>query len=476
LYKVRIIRKNNEFSGAKNMQSKGIILIIDDDTYICTLLKNYLEQNGYETEVAFSGITAGKLIDKTTFDLVLSDFRLPDCDGLQLLQKIKLKNPATPVIIMTAYTDIKMAVELIKSGAFDYITKPMQQEEVLQIIGKALKTQREIITRTAFDNEFITGNSPRIKEVMRHVGIVAPTEMSVILEGETGSGKEYIARAIHFSSNRSHKPFVAVDCGSIPKDLANSILFGHIKGAFTGAVNDKTGFFEEAKGGTLFLDEVGNLPYENQMLILRALQEKIIQRTGGTKPIRVDVRLITASNDNLLEKVKAGEFREDLYHRLNGFKIHLPALRDRKEDIMEFTWYFIDKANKAFNKKILHVDDASRELLKNYYWYGNIRELQNVVNRIVLLSPADTITPELLPDEIRHNLSENSGSNRDKTKGLDNLNNGISDLKTATLATEKEIIYDALIRTNNNKSKAAKLLKIDRKTLYYKIKLYNLKV
>ncbi|MGF1586528.1 MAG: sigma-54-dependent transcriptional regulator [Bacteroidales bacterium] len=459
----------------KIAHSKAIILIIDDDAYICSILKKYLEQNGYKTEVAFSGFSAGKLIDKTKFDLVLSDFRLPDCDGLQLLQKIKLKNPATPVIIMTAYTNVKMAVELIKSGAFDYITKPMQQEEVLQVIGKALKKEREKITRSAFDNEFITGSSSRIKEVMRHVGIVAPTEMSVMLEGETGSGKEYIARAIHFSSSRSNMPFVAIDCGSIPRDLANSVLFGHMKGAFTGAVEDKTGFFEEAKGGTLFLDEVGNLPVENQMLILRALQEKVIQRTGGTKPIRVDVRLITASNDNLLKKVKAGEFREDLYHRLNGFKILLPALRDRKEDIMDFTWYFIKKANKDFNKNILHIDDAAEELLKNYYWYGNIRELQNVVNRIVLLSPSDTIIPELLPEEIRHNLSLNTRKPAENAPLPDTQNSRVSDLKTATLAAEKEIIYEALVKTNHNKSKAAKLLRIDRKTLYYKIKLYDLK-
>ena len=452
------------------MAKGSSVLIIDDDTYICRILKKYLEQNGYEAEAAFSGAAAKNIIEKKDFDLVLSDFRLPDSDGLKILQHIKLKNPSVPVIIMTAYAEVKMAVELIKSGAFDYITKPIQQEEVLVIIARALRQSKGRTGKESFSREFITGSSQKIQQVMKYVNVVAPTDITVIIDGETGSGKEYIARAIHYGSRRSNKPFIAVDCGAIPKELANSVLFGHIKGAFTGAVQDKTGYFEEAKGGTLFLDEVGNLPHEIQMKILRALQERVITQTGGNKSIKVDVRLITAVNDNLFKRVRAGEFREDLYHRLNGFRIQLPALRHRKEDIMEFAWFFIKKANKEFNKNVLHIDNSAKKFLMDYYWHGNIRELQNVINRVVLLSVSDTITPELIPEEIRYNTIKTD-------RGSDNtgfIDDNVTDLKSATLITEKEIIHNALIKTNNNKSKAARLLNIDRKTLYNKIKLYDL--
>ncbi len=452
------------------MPEKRSVLVIDDDTYICSILKKYLEQNGYDTEVAFSGITAKKMLAKQDFDLVLCDFRLPDSDGSKMLQYIKSKMPAAPVIIMTAYAEITMAVELIKSGAFDYIAKPMNPEEVLRIIGKALDGSKETFTRTSFEKNFITGTSQKIKTVMNHVDIVAPTDITVMIEGETGAGKEYIARAIHYASKRSHKPFIAVDCGAISKELAGSVLFGHVKGAFTGAINDKIGHFEEARGGTLFLDEVGNLPHENQTKILRALQERIISKTGSNKSIEIDVRLIAAANNNLLEKVKSGEFREDLYHRLNGFKIELPPLRERKEDIMEFTWFFIKQANKAFNRNVTRIDTPARELLMNYPWNGNIRELQNVINRVVLLSDSDTITPELLPEEITADSHE-----QEKQEGINNVTDSKkTDLKSATLVTEKEVIQHALEKSNNNKSKAARLLNIDRKTLYNKIKLYNL--
>jgi two-component system, NtrC family, response regulator HydG len=234
------------------MAKGSSVLVIDDDTYICRILKKYLEQNGYETDVVFSGVAAKNIIEKKDFDLVLSDFRLPDSDGLKILQHVKLKNPAIPVIIMTAYAEVKMAVELIKSGAFDYITKPIQQEEVLRIIDRALKHSKGRTGKVSFSKEFITGSSQKIQQVMKYVNVVAPTDITVIIEGETGSGKEYIARAIHYASKRSHKPFIAIDCGAIPRELANSVLFGHIKGAFTGAIQDKTGYFEEAKGELFF--------------------------------------------------------------------------------------------------------------------------------------------------------------------------------------------------------------------------------
>ncbi len=445
------------------------ILVIDDDTYICELLVNFLQEKGNEVQGAFSGNKALKIIEKNTFDLVLCDYRLPDSDGLKLLKAIKGKRPSTAVIIMTAYADVKMAVKLIKNGAFDYVTKPIQPEEILSLINKATTLEREPITEGTFKGEFVTGKSESILKVMKHVKAVAPTELTVLIEGETGSGKEYIAKAIHYASERKDKPFIAVDCGAIPKELANSELFGHIKGAFTGAINDKKGYFEQAKGGTLFLDEVGNLPYENQVKLLRALQERIINRVGDNKTIKVDVRLISASNDDLLNQVEENEFREDLYHRLNGFKIHLPSLRERKEDLMEFARFFTEKANKAFNKNVKGLEDDALKLFLSYNWYGNIRELKNVINRAVLLTEKDLITADVLPEEIRY-------FRPDKTAAKANAREEVTDLKEATLITEREVISDALSKTNYNKSKAAKLLNIDRKTLYNKIKQYNIEL
>ncbi|MFO7924527.1 MAG: sigma-54 dependent transcriptional regulator [Bacteroidales bacterium] len=452
------------------MPEKRSILVIDDDTYICNILKKYLEQNGYAVKTAYSGNFAKKIIDTQEFDLVLCDYRLPDQDGSVILNYVKARKHSTPVIIMTAYAEISKAVELIKSGAYDYITKPMQHEELLKLIINVLDGKKENVTRTSFAEDFIIGTNSTVNEIMQHVEVVAPTDMTVMIEGETGSGKEYIARAIHYASKRSKNPFIAVDCGAIPRELANSVLFGHIKGSFTGAVTDKTGYFQEAKGGTLFLDEVGNLPHENQVKILRALQEKSVTRIGENKPKKVDVRLIAAANDSLMEKVKAGEFREDLYHRLNGFRINIPPLRQRREDIMIFADHFIRQANMAFNRNVTKVDDSVRELLKNYYWHGNIRELQNVIKRVVLLSRSEVITPELLPEEIRFSSSKESP----QTEFKNIINRNITDLKSATLVTEKEMIQNALEKTKNNKSKAARLLNIDRKTLYNKIKLYDL--
>ncbi len=448
------------------------ILVVDDDSYIRNLLENFLSRNGYEVSGADNGISAIRKIDNNNFDLVLCDYRLPDIDGLKILQHVKTKNLLTPVIIMTAYAEIKMAVKLIKFGAFDYVTKPVQPEEILHIIRTALQTSVENDVSNSFQDGFITGKSKKMVEVMDHIKIISPTDIAVLIEGDTGSGKEYIARAIHYSSKRSKMPFVAIDCGAIPKELANSELFGHIKGAFTGAVSDRMGYFEQARGGTLFLDEVGNLPYENQIKLLRALQEKIISRVGNNKDIKVDVRIITASNEDLLKLVEENEFREDLFHRLNGFKIQLPALKDRGEDIFEFAYYFMKKANIAFNKNVSHIDDEVKKLFQDYDWYGNIRELQNVINRAVLLSHSDSISVRDLPEEI---ISSSNSYYSTGTRAM-LINNGLPELKEATHATEKEIIINALIKTNYNKSRAAQILNIDRKTLYNKIRVYNIDV
>ena len=446
------------------------ILVIDDDTYMCNLLVNHLNRHDYQAEAAYNGANAKKLIEKNAFDLILCDYRLPDSDGLKILQFVKKLQPLTPIIIMTAYSDVRMAVKLIKSGAYDYVAKPIHNEEILQLISRALTAGRKEETGTSFQEGFITGKSAKIQQAMQHVQLVAPNDITVLIEGETGSGKEYIAKAIHYASRRRDKPFVPVDCGAIPKELANSELFGHIKGAFTGAINDKQGYFEQAKGGTIFLDEVGNLPHENQVKLLRALQERIITRVGDNKSLSVDVRLIAASNEDLVKLVNANEFREDLYHRLNGFKIQIPPLREREEDILIFARFFIDQANKAFHRHVTGMDEAAEKLLLAYKWYGNIRELQNVINRAVLLSQGSQIEAEHLPDEIRFS-SLHAVPGREKTEFP---RNGVTELKEATLVTEKEVIANALIKSNFNKSKAAKMLNIDRKTLYNKIKLYKI--
>jgi two-component system response regulator HydG len=448
------------------------VLVIDDDKYICDLLVNYLDRNGYEAEGAITGESGMKRINNNEYDAILCDYRLPDSDGYKILKLVRSRKPLTPVIIMTAYSDVRMAVKLIKSGAFDYVTKPIQREEILELVRRASESTDKKEQNASFRENFISGKSETMREVMKHVRIVAPTDIPVLIEGETGSGKEYIAKAIHFASRRNRKSFFAVDCGAIPKELANSELFGHIKGAFTGAISDKKGYFEQANGGTVFLDEVGNLPHENQVKLLRALQERIISRVGDNKSIKIDIRLITASNEDLLSLVKMNEFREDLYHRLNGFKIRIPALRERREDIMEFADFFIKKANFSFGKKVTEIDDSAKELLCNYDWHGNIRELQNVINRSVLLSKAHKIEADSLPEEIRY-FKLNAGTRESITS---DRKERIPELKEATLITEKEVITNALIKSNYNKSKAAKMLNIDRKTLYNKIKLYDINI
>lgn len=447
------------------------ILVIDDDSYICDLLVNYLEQHGYDAEGTYRGTNGLKKIQNSQYDLVLCDFRLPDSDGMEILFRIKQKLFSLPVIIMTAYTDIKTAVKLIKAGAFDYITKPIQPEELILIVQKALQSVKGESDYVSFQEIFITGKNEKMKQVMKHVEAVAPTDMPVLIQGETGSGKEFIARAIHFNSKRRNKPFIAVDCGALPNELANSELFGHVKGSFTGALNDKTGYFEHANGGTLFLDEVGNLPYENQVKLLRALQENIINRVGDNKKISVDVRILAATNEDLLSEVTESNFREDLYHRLNGFKINLPALRERKEDIFVFARNFLMQANKNFGKNVEDFDDKVKEIFLNYPWYGNIRELENVVKRCVLLTGSSVVTADTLPDEIKfYSLSQGD------RRWMNRPDNSIFELREATLEAEREVISSALKETNFNKSKAARILNIDRKTLYNKIKQYDIAV
>ncbi len=444
------------------------ILIIDDDTYICKQLDSLLKKHGYHVRIAHTANNGIKEVKRGGVGFVLCDYRLPDADGMELFRRIKKREPHVPVVIMTAYADVRTAVQMIRAGAVDYITKPFLPEEIIKAVNKGFTAGPEDIH--SFGRRFIMGQDPAMQNVMQHVDMVAPTDLSVLIEGETGSGKEFIARAIHYRSQRKEKPFIALDCGALPGELANSELFGHVKGAFTGAIQDKAGCFEEAEGGTLFLDEVGNLSHENQVRLLRTIQEKSISRLGDNKIWDVDVRIISATNEDLMKDVQGGEFREDLYHRINGFKIVLPPLRRRKQDITAFAEKFREQANHDFGKHVKGLTGEMKDILHRYPWPGNIRELENVVHRCVLLEQGDYVCADTLPEEI---LQHADGGGMVKTlRGK--LKQPVS-LKQAAMIAEREAIISALNESGYNKSKAAQLLKVDRKTLYNKMREYNIK-
>ncbi len=444
------------------------ILIIDDDTFVCKQLKTYLQKNGFDVVVAYSANNGLKALKSGGVFFVFCDYRLPDADGMELFERIRKLDPQVPVVFMTAYADVRTAVKAIQAGALDYVTKPLIPEEILKLVRRAVN--RDTGPARLFQHDFISGESAVMQNVMNHVEMVSPCDLSVLIEGETGAGKEYIARAIHEKSKRKTKPFVALDCGALPGELANSELFGHVKGAFTGAINDKKGCFEEADGGTLFLDEVGNLSPDNQVKLLRTLQEKTISRLGDNKRIPVDVRIITATNEDLMTDVHAHHFREDLYHRINGFKINIPPLRKRKEDIFVFTGYFIRLANSDFGKSVKGVDDEVQKVFLRYPWPGNIRELENVVKRCVLLAGGSQVTVSTLPDEIRYYGVEERNTLASTAKTQRPVT-----LKQAAVLAEKEAILQALRAAENNKSRAADILQVDRKTLYNKMREYSIR-
>lgn len=467
-----MIKKNRTKININHGSKMSKILIIDDDTFICEILKKQLDSNGYQVETAFSGKSGMEAIKGSKFDLVLCDFRLPDTDGLEVLQKIKALSPATVVIIITAYADVRQAVKLMKMGAEDYITKPLQQEEILALIRKKLgaESEKEVKPKAHIytDGDFIMGKSENMRSVINLSRRVAPTNMSVLIQGETGTGKEYIARFIHQHSKRNDKPFVALDCGAIPKDLANSELFGHIKGSFTGAVRDKEGVFQQANGGTLFLDEIGNLTYDIQVRLLRVLQERTVSRVGENKSQKVDVRIITATNDDLRDEVSRNNFREDLYHRVNEFKVNLPPLRDRKDDILFFARHFLEASNEELGLNVVGFSSEVETILQHYAWHGNLRELKNVIKRAALLTTGTEVERECLPHDIVH------PPEAEVTSGTVEI--GESKLKDASSEFEKQLIIRTIEEAGFNKSKAARLLKIDRKTLYNKIKQYGIEI
>ena len=468
------------------------ILIIDDDFDMCVLLSRFLNKKGYITEVAHNGSKGLAKFNEFHFDIVLCDFRLGDKDGKDVLMKIKETKPKTIVIIITGYSDIKTAVDVIKLGAFDYITKPLIPDEVINVIEKALanpvneaasqapKTNNNAAPKKrnyelSLNNEYLVGQDGETSKIYRQIEIVAPTNYSVILYGESGTGKEVIAKTIHEASNRKGKPFIAMDCGTLSKELSGSELFGHVKGAFTGAVTDKEGHFEMANGGTLFLDEVSNLPKDVQASLLRVIQERKYKRVGGTKEMDVDVRIIVASNENLQEAYQKGKFREDLYHRFNEFSINLPALRNRKGDIPLFAQFFLDRTNAELGKNIEGYEEDVEEMFLNYAWPGNLREFRNVVRRAVLLTPSGKINSKVLPWEITQAPSQAEAHTNGAENNFINSNTQSKevDLKDAAAKAEYETIMNVLKEVNFNKTKAAEILKIDRKTLYNKIKIYE---
>ncbi|TVR40840.1 MAG: sigma-54-dependent Fis family transcriptional regulator [Bacteroidia bacterium] len=445
----------------------ALIQIIDDDTYVCKQLEDFLRRKGYRVQSAYTANSGLKAIKKSRVDFVLCDYRLPDADGEEVFARIRKLDPRLPVVFMTAYADVRTAVKMIRAGARDYIVKPLLPEEIYKLIQKGTRPATE--SQAVFEKSFVKGKGSAIQNVLNHVDLVAPTDLCILIEGETGSGKEFIARAIHYASPRKNKAFVALDCGALPGELANSELFGHVKGAFTGAIQDKAGCFETAQGGTLFLDEIGNLSNENQMKLLRTLQEKTISRLGDNKIIGVDVRIIVATNDDLKKDVVENRFREDLYHRVNGFKISLPPIRERKEDILEFVRHFMDNANLDFDKNVDTLDDQVTEIFMKYPWPGNIRELENVIKRCVLLTKGKTITADTLPDEIRY-----AGYTSDAEYNISRPGKILS-LRQAAMAAESAAIMHALKETGFNKSKAAEMLRVDRKTLYNKMKEYGIR-
>lgn len=436
------------------------ILIVEDDIAFGTMLQTWLRRKGFEVDTATSvGAAVKLLVDMKSVDLVLSDLRLPDHDGLRLLAWMHEHSINAPFIVMTNYAEVQNAVLAMKSGAADYIAKPVQPDILLQKINDAMEQNAQqsnatIQNSTTQNSEaaprYIEGKSEASRQLYSYVELVAPTPMSVLILGASGTGKEYVAHRIHDLSQRRDRPFFALDCGAIPRDVAASEFFGHKKGAFTGADADKRGAFEIANGGTLFLDEVGNLSYEVQVQLLRALQERRIRPVGGTKEIDIDIRLVCATNENLEEAVSEGRFREDLYHRINEFTIYMPKLSERGSDLFLFADLFIRHANEELNRNVEGFDSGAAEMLASHSWPGNLRELNNVVKRAVLLTRGSQITTAELTLAMGQIRTDNVLQLHDED-------------------TERQRIITALQQTNGNKAKAARLLGIDRKTIYNKI-------
>jgi len=446
------------------------ILVVDDEESMCNFLSIMLKKEGYQITTALSAKEALKKLDKDTYDVVISDLKMEGMNGLELMDEINKKEAASFVIIMTAFATIESAIEALKKGAFDYITKPFKVDEIKLAVTRALE-QRKIRTENVYLKKQlqkkeafgeIIGKSENIMEVLSQVRKIADSESTVLLTGESGTGKELIARAIHQHSYRSEKPFVTVNCGALPEELLESELFGHVKGSFTGAIKDKDGLFKVANEGTFFLDEVGEMSPRIQVKLLRVLQEKEIVPIGGTSPLKVDVRLVAATNADLENEVSLGRFRKDLFYRLNVIPIHIPPLRERKEDIGLLIDHFLKKYSDRSEGQVKKIKAEVRKILCSYAWPGNVRELENVLERAVTLQTGNTITEKDLPEKI----VKGQGRVLAKAKELDN----------PTLETiEKAYIYWVLRESGWQKQRAAEILGIDPSTLYRKIEKYGLK-
>ncbi len=445
------------------------ILIIDDDRNHIKVLKGMLERDGFDIFTAFDVDSALPIIEQNDLDLVITDLKMPGKSGMDLLVLSRHRKPAVPVIMITGHGDIETAVAAIKSGAYDYITKPVDEHEFLNVVRKALaesEKNRELVS-SYFDTESrflpdVIGTAPAMQQIQQTVRKIAPTDSTVLITGETGVGKELIAKAIHSASNRNDQPFVKVNCAAIPETLAESELFGYERGAFTGAVTSKPGRFELAHQGTIFLDEIGDMPLPLQSRLLSVLQDKTIERVGGVKTIKVDVRIIAATNRDLHADVQQGKFRADLFYRLNVVPIRIPPLRERKEDIIPLLDYFLEKFAARHGKPAHQARPETTTALLRHDWPGNIRELENTVERMVLMAETDTLGLDQLPPEIRPD-APNPESSTFKER-MDEI----------SIASEKQMIVDALNRTNQNRTKAAELLGISRRTLQNKIKEHGL--
>ena len=435
------------------------ILIVEDDITFSLMLTTWLGKKGFVVRSSSSVSDAKRRLGEEAFDLVISYFRLPDSDGIDLLKWLKSTHPSLPLIMMTSYAEIQTAVQAMKLGAADYIAKPLNPDELLGKIRELAHVEEKAPARVPVPSApdlYIEGQSQAARQLYEHVRLVAPTDMSVLVTGASGTGKEYIARRIHEQSNRSKAPFVAVDCGAIPKELAASEFFGHVKGSFTGAIENKTGAFVAAQGGTIFLDEIGNLTYEVQVQLLRALQERKVKPIGSNQEIAINVRLISATNENLRQAIEKGDFREDLYHRINEFTIRIPDLKERKEDLLLFANHFLDLANSELQKDIIGFDNDTMQLFQSYSWPGNLRQMKNVIKYATLLATGRYITRKELPEELTENLSSHTN------------------IQLKNVEHERDLIRKALQECGNNKTRAAQLLGIDRKTLYNKLKIYQL--
>ncbi|TVP42940.1 MAG: sigma-54-dependent Fis family transcriptional regulator [Mongoliibacter sp.] len=471
------------------------ILVIDDNLDICNLLKRFLSKKGHDVETTMSGVNGLELVKKNNFDLILCDFKLRDIEGPEILQEVKKISPMTKLAIITGYSDVRVAVEVMKKGAFDYVVKPLIPDEILSLIDRAMNTptispaisdteekqaESKNIKLPKGDADYIWGKDSASKNLLKEVSLVAPTNFSVIIYGESGAGKENIARTIHDLSERKDKPFVAIDCGALTRDLAGSELWGHEKGAFTGALASKEGQFELADGGTIFLDEIANLSYDIQVGLLRLVQEKKLRRIGGVKDKSIDVRIIVASNENLKDAVGKGKFREDLFYRFNEFIISVPPLRKRGKDIMLFAEHFLQLANKELKKEVNGFSHEVAELFGQYEWPGNLREMRNIIRRSLLLTDGDEVKISAIPHEIVHANKFAFKDDGDSPAGETSQNNSGQvtvdhvDLKEIAANAEAEAIKKALLENQYNKTKAAKQLGIDRKTLFNKIKLHNI--